>query len=140
VALTAVHAARRVVTSRTASCAGTTCKTVALGRWGEELAARELACARLSILARNGRCPYGEADLLVLDGTRLVTVEVKTTTVGKFSPEVHITRSKLRRRGRIQADVARRRAERGWHIAVLAIQVNPGGTQYRYTPIRNAYL
>jgi len=130
------------VTVRAASSVGMTYKTVALGRWGEELAARELARAGLTMLARNWRCPYGEADLLVVDGARLVIVEVKTTTVGKFSPEVHVTRWKLRRLEDILACYAQtqKRPERGWRIDVVAIQVNRDGTLHRYTHIRNAYL
>ena len=50
-----------------------------LGRWGEELAAEQLAAGGLRVLARNWRCSQGELDLVGLeaDGT-VVFVEVKT--------------------------------------------------------------
>lgn len=57
-----------------------------LGQRGEDLAARRLRSGGLKILARNYRCPAGEADIIALqkpatqadgDGT-IVFVEVKT--------------------------------------------------------------
>jgi putative endonuclease len=49
-----------------------------LGRHGEDLAARHLIGAGLSILARNWRCEVGEIDIVARDGNTLVIVEVKT--------------------------------------------------------------
>lgn len=49
-----------------------------LGRRGEDMAAAHLAAAGCAILARNCRTPFGEIDLLVLDGDETVLVEVKT--------------------------------------------------------------
>lgn len=53
--------------------------TVALGRYGEALAAEHLLAAGMVLLERNWRCPEGELDLVArdVDGT-LVFVEVKT--------------------------------------------------------------
>ncbi|HOW01581.1 MAG TPA: YraN family protein, partial [Rhodoglobus sp.] len=50
----------------------------ALGRRGEEIAARYLASRGLAIVERNWRCPQGEIDLIARDGGELVFVEVKT--------------------------------------------------------------
>jgi putative endonuclease len=50
----------------------------AVGRHGEELAARHLEAAGLRILARNWRCREGELDIVARDGDLLVFVEVKT--------------------------------------------------------------
>jgi putative endonuclease len=50
----------------------------AVGRHGEDLAARHLETAGLQILARNWRCRAGELDIVARDGSALVFAEVKT--------------------------------------------------------------
>jgi putative endonuclease len=49
----------------------------AVGRLGEELAEAHMTGLGHSVLARNARTRHGEIDLIVLDGTALVFVEVK---------------------------------------------------------------
>jgi len=49
-----------------------------IGKTGERLARRTLRSAGCKILARNYRCPAGEADLIALAGDTLVFAEVKT--------------------------------------------------------------
>lgn len=56
----------------------------ALGRYGEELAARWLTEAGMTVLARNWRCDDGEVDILASDGDVLVVCEVKTRRDGRF--------------------------------------------------------
>ncbi len=55
----------------------------ALGRYGEELAARRLAAAGCVILARNWRRRAGEVDIVASDGDALVICEVKTRRGGR---------------------------------------------------------
>lgn len=50
----------------------------AVGRHGEDLAAKYLARAGFSIIARNWRCELGEIDIVAWDGETLVICEVKT--------------------------------------------------------------
>lgn len=49
-----------------------------LGRRGEEQAAAYLTGLGWRVLDRNWRCREGEIDIVALDGTELVIVEVKT--------------------------------------------------------------
>ncbi|GAA2754236.1 YraN family protein [Amnibacterium kyonggiense] len=49
-----------------------------LGRRGEDEAAAYLTALGWRIVDRNWRCPSGEIDIVALDGTELVIVEVKT--------------------------------------------------------------
>ena len=49
-----------------------------LGRRGENEAAAYLTGLGYRIVDRNWRCPSGEIDIVALDGTELVIVEVKT--------------------------------------------------------------
>jgi putative endonuclease len=50
----------------------------ALGRYGEDVAARHLEASGLRVLARNWRCREGEVDILATEGDVLVVCEVKT--------------------------------------------------------------
>lgn len=49
-----------------------------MGAYGERLAARYLVESGMQILDRNWRCSQGEIDIVALDDTCLVIVEVKT--------------------------------------------------------------
>ncbi len=80
------------------------------GRRGERLAAKSLRRSGYKILARNYRCPAGEADLIALDpSTRrplgaesIVFVEVKTRARDDFvDPESAVDRRKRRRLTRV---------------------------------------
>ncbi|WP_432138889.1 MULTISPECIES: YraN family protein [unclassified Streptomyces] len=71
----------------------------ALGRYGEELAARRLADAGMSVLQRNWRCGRdGEIDIVARDGDVLVICEVKTRRGGGYEhPMAAVTPEKARR-------------------------------------------
>ncbi|MEU3607147.1 YraN family protein [Streptomyces sp. NPDC035033] len=73
--------------------------TRALGRYGEELAARRLTRTGLHILARNWRCGReGEIDIVARDGDTLVICEVKTRRIGRFEhPMAAVTPEKAAR-------------------------------------------
>lgn len=69
-----------------------------LGSRGEELAAQYLAAAGMEIIDRNWRCPEGEIDLVAVDGSTLVVVEVKTRSSLAFGhPFEAINQAKLAR-------------------------------------------
>ncbi len=83
----------------------------ALGRYGEDVAARYLVAQGLVVLERNWRCDEGEIDLVLRDGTTLVVCEVKTrTSLGAGTPHEAITDAKLARLKRLGERWA---AERG---------------------------
>ena len=97
----------------------------ALGKWGEEQAARHLVAAGCSIVATNWRCPAGEVDLIARDGEALAFVEVRTRRGTAYgTPEESVTARKLAH----MIDVARTYIqEQGWEgtwrLDVVAIQV-----------------
>ncbi|MFI9205927.1 YraN family protein [Streptomyces sp. NPDC053048] len=69
-----------------------------LGRYGEELAARRLAEAGMTVLARNWRCREGEADIVAMDGDVLVICEVKARREGRYEhPMAAVRRTKAER-------------------------------------------
>ena len=78
--------------------------TVARQRTGaraEELVARRLAAVGWEIVERNARTRYGELDIVALDGSALVFVEVKAGREGTaFGPErpVHAVDARKQRR------------------------------------------
>ncbi len=70
----------------------------ALGRLGEDAAARYLEGLGLSVLSRNFRVRRGEIDLIARDGPALVFVEVKTRRgTGYGTPAASVTPVKVRR-------------------------------------------
>ncbi|MFF0447082.1 YraN family protein [Streptomyces sp. NPDC004609] len=73
--------------------------TGALGRYGEELAARLLTEAGMTVLARNWRYGRaGEIDIVARDGDTVVVCEVKTRRAGTFEhPMEAITPAKAER-------------------------------------------
>lgn len=76
----------------------------ALGRYGEDVAARLLTDAGMSVLERNWRCRAGEIDIVAKDGDAFVICEVKTRRAGAFEhPMAAVTP--------VKADRLRRLAE-----------------------------
>jgi len=91
----------------------------AVGRYGEDVAARHLTDAGLQILTRNWRCPEGEIDIVAIERRALVFCEVKTRSSDRFGvPAEAVTRRK--------ADQLRR-------LAYLYLQQHPaGGVEVRF--------
>lgn len=76
----------------------------ALGRYGEELAARHLTEAGFVVLDRNWRCAGGEIDIVARDNDVLVVCEVKTRSGLAFgSPLEAVTVAKAARLRRLAA-------------------------------------
>lgn len=76
----------------------------ALGAYGERLAARCLTDRGMVVLDRNWRCPAGEIDLVLRDGTVLVFCEVKTRTSHACgTPHEAVTPVKVERLQRLAA-------------------------------------
>ncbi len=87
------------MTASTASQAG---PRLALGAYGERVAARHLVEQGLVVLDRNWRCDLGEIDLVLREGTVLVVCEVKTRTSDVCgTPHEAVTPEKLDRLQRL---------------------------------------
>jgi putative endonuclease len=70
----------------------------ALGRYGEEVAARRLEQDGLRILERNWRCSQGELDIVALDGDTVAVCEVKTRSEQGFQrPEQALDQTRSER-------------------------------------------
>lgn len=76
----------------------------AVGRYGEDVAARFVTAQGWTVLARNWRCADGELDIVALDGDELVAVEVKTRRSTAYGhPAEAVTYRKLARLRRLTA-------------------------------------
>ncbi|MEV5976830.1 YraN family protein [Streptomyces sp. NPDC052114] len=83
----------------------------ALGRYGEDLAARRLIASGMTVLARNWRAGRtGEIDIVALDGEVLVVCEVKTRRAGLVGAALF--EHPMAAVGRTKAERLRRLAER----------------------------
>lgn len=120
-----------------------------LGKAGEKLAARALKRDGMKILARNYRCPAGEADLIALDrSTRrengaetIVFVEVKTRSSDKYvDPEHAVDRDKQRRLEAVAQYYAAKRNTGDYCIRfdIIAI-VAPSGGKPELKHIKDAF-
>jgi putative endonuclease len=89
----------------------------ALGRYGEDLAARRLAEAGCVILARNWRRRAGEVDIVAADGDALVICEVKTRRGGRHGTRAFQSPAEA---------VGRRKAERLRRLAEVWLHEHPG--------------
>ena len=102
----------------------------ALGRWGEDVAVRELEKRGYAIVERRARGRRGELDLVAADGDTLVFVEVKTRHAGLYGgARDAISRAKGARLIELGRDYLTRhgRADADWRIDVVAIDVGPKG-------------
>lgn len=58
--------------------------TTVLGQRGEDLALQYLEARGLRLLERNYRCKGGEIDLVMLDGTTLALIEVRSRSAADY--------------------------------------------------------
>ncbi|MBI1377771.1 MAG: YraN family protein [Frankiales bacterium] len=96
----------------------------ALGRYGEDVAARHLEAEGFVVLERNWRCDQGEVDILARDGDVLVVCEVKTrSSLSHGSPFEAVTERKLHRLERLGIRWMRERGVRPRSMRVDVVAV-----------------
>ena len=112
----------------------------ALGRLGEELAARALTARGYRIRERNWRCTAGELDIVAEDGDVLVFIEVKTRRGREYgTPEEAVTPAKQARLVELAATYVQESGwQSDWRIDVVAVELMPDGRLSRLDVIRNA--
>jgi putative endonuclease len=114
-----------------------------VGRRGEELAARHLQQAGLTVVERNVRLPWGEIDLVAREGDELVFVEVKSR-IGDEStaPDELVDLAKLRRLERLAEAYVERLGdlEAAWRIDVVAVVLGRDGRVVRIDHLTGAFL
>jgi putative endonuclease len=113
----------------------------ALGRRGEDLAARHLEKAGYQINARNYRCSAGEIDIVAWKDEIWVFVEVKTRRGNRFGrPEDAINPTKAERLIRVSeqylSDMELR--DVNWRIDLVAVEMDTNGRLLRVEQTENA--
>jgi putative endonuclease len=103
-----------------------------LGPRGEKIACRFLRRAGFRILAKNYRCPVGEADIIALDARAgaIVFVEVKTrSSNAAVEPYSAVNADKKRRMKKIAAYYVAKHPAEDYAIRfdIISIVANPGG-------------
>lgn len=112
----------------------------ALGRLGEELAARELTRRGYEILARRYRTKYGEIDIVARDHDTIVIVEVKTRDGRAFGTGADaVTARKRDRMLRMGTDYLLRRQLAGSPCRFDVVQVCLDSGVPRIDVFRNAF-
>lgn len=111
------------------------------GAAGEDAALAELASAGLRLLARNARYPFGELDLVMLDGACVVFVEVRRRASERFggaAVSVDVAkRRKLARAAQAWLSGHRQFAQSACRFDVVAVK--PEGDALACEWIRSAF-
>jgi putative endonuclease len=117
--------------------------TTDLGRAAEGQACRHLEAQGLRLLERNYRCRAGEIDLVMLDGTTLVLVEVRSRTSADFGGAASSVGPRKQRRVIRAARhlMLVRREYRRLAARFDVVAIDPGGADgaQRLTWIRDAF-
>ena len=96
----------------------------ALGRYGEDVAARHLEADGFVVIERNWRCDLGELDIVARDGDVLVVCEVKTRrSASHGTPFEAVTQRKLHRIERLGLRWMRERGVRPASMQVGVVWV-----------------
>jgi putative endonuclease len=113
-----------------------------LGDFGEQAAAAHLAKRGYVLLARKWRCPAGEIDLLMRDGSTLVFVEVRARRGERLgTAEESVDRAKQAKLIALAyayleaTDVP---GDQPWRIDVVALNIDRAGRVARLEHIRDA--
>ena len=117
--------------------------TTAAGRRGEDLACRHLQSQGLELLERNYRCRAGEIDLVMLDGSTLVLVEVRSRSSSEHGGAAATVGARKQRRFILAARhllLTRPQYRKlSARFDVLAIDPAPGSGSPQLTWIRDAF-
>ena len=103
---------------------------IEIGRFGEDLAAKELRRRGYHIRERNFRCSLGEIDIVAEEGGEIVIVEVKTRSAGAHAdPQDSVTPAKAARLIQLgRAYLARHEMDDvDWRIDVVAFRTDRAG-------------
>jgi putative endonuclease len=113
-------------------------RRAALGRTGEAAAEEWLCHAGMRLVERDVRLRNGQIDLVMLDGERLVMVEVKARRGGDYGPpQEAVTRRKLAKLRELAETyrLLHPRVGRGLRIDVVAVELDRAGLPLRVVHI-----
>ena len=114
-----------------------------LGKLGEKAARECVEGMGMTVLDTNFRCPYGEVDIIALEGDSVVFIEVKARSGNDLgSPEESVTPAKGRRLIAAAETYLQSKPNlpSDWRIDVIAVDVDRRGRIARVERIENAVL
>ncbi len=118
-------------------------RRIAVGKAGEDAAVERLIQMGYTVEARNWRCKSGEIDLIALDGTTLVVVEVRSrTNPTRFGTAVEAVTPRKCRQVRELATIylkQRRNAPQSIRFDVVAVTFRDDGTVLEIKHIEGAF-
>ena len=100
------------------------------GRKGEELAVGFLRNAGYRLVERNYRCRFGEIDIVAMDGSTIVFIEVKSRRTESFGvPQLAVGRDKQKKISRIALNYLQEKniTTRNARFDVVAVKMLPAG-------------
>jgi putative endonuclease len=112
-----------------------------LGHRGESLAAGFLENMGHIILYRNYRTPYGEIDLIAIQGNTIAFIEVKTRANSSLGPpEISITPRKAEHMRNAAEYYIQEHPDQSneWRIDVISIQIEDNGSPPNIVHFENA--
>lgn len=113
----------------------------ALGLLGEELALSHLLSQGLKLLIRNYRCKVGEIDLVMLDGSTLVLVEVRYRASSDYGgAAASVTWNKQQRLARAAGHLLMKRSQLKRYPARFdVVAITTGAAQPQVDWIKRAF-
>jgi len=112
----------------------------ALGRDGEDLAARRLTALGYQVLERNYRCPLGEIDLIAQEADCLVFVEIKTRRGGTVAEaKAAVDARKQRHITRVAQHYMKARGCTDTRARFDVVAIGLDGSRTRMEVIRDAF-
>jgi putative endonuclease len=95
-----------------------------LGKKGEKIAKKYLADKGYEILATNLKVPFGEADIIAIDGETLVIVEVKTKSSLELGlPQEMVNATKQKKLRKIASAISKNYGYEDFRIDVIGILI-----------------
>jgi len=113
---------------------------LSLGKFGEDLAFKEIKRLGYKKILRNYRCPLGEVDLVAIDGDTLVFIEVKTRKGRSLSYAKEAVNAKKRRQlSKVALFYMKTNNLNGVRARFDVVAVSLAGGEQQVELIRNAF-
>lgn len=115
---------------------------VQFGKWGESLAVLHLTGKGYQIVERNWRCRFGEIDMIMMNQSTYVFVEVKTRLGRAMGlPEEGLTQRKIEQIVRLAGMfLGEKELDVDWQLDFVAVEADGNGRLIRLEHIPNVYL
>jgi putative endonuclease len=113
---------------------------LSLGKFGEDLAFKEIKGLGYKKILRNYRCPLGEVDLIAIDGDTLVFIEVKTRKGRSLAYAKEAVNDRKRRQlSKVALSYMKSNKLNGTKARFDVVAVSLAGGEQRVEVIRDAF-